>query len=369
MRHPILLSLSLQVVLALGCVVEAVGPGPSTTCGASGQACCGNACTAGLACVGGVCTVPATCGAAGAACCAGNVCGAGLACGTGGVCVAATTCGTAGAACCAGGVCGAGLACGAGNVCGAVVSGREPYTACTAGEACGGGTSCLPAMYTLSGNPGTLCSAACTSGPQCPPSSFFATYAPTCVVNAGTGQGLCYDTCLTNADCGGGTTCAQIPGTANRICVPPGGGAPVCGANGQPCCAGNACGAGLSCSAGLCRAVVANRQPYQKCDVGAGDVCGGGTACIPSIAQVSGKTRGSNCTVGCPSGLPNGCPGYVPGSPTPAVACANLTGNLAESQCFRLCTTQNDCLDYNTTCTAFMTTTGQVRLCVPVGPR
>lgn len=338
MRHPILLSLTLQCFLALSCVVETVGPGPST-CGASGQACCGNACTAGLACVGGVCTVPSA------------------------------TCGSAGAACCAGGVCGAGLACGAGNICGAVVSGREPYTACNAGDACGSGTSCQTAMYTLSGNPGTLCTAACTRGEQCPPSSFFATYLPTCVVSASTGQGLCYDTCLSDADCGGGTRCAMIPGTANRICVPPGTSAPVCGANGQPCCAGNACGAGLTCTAGVCRAVVANRQPYQKCDVGAGDVCGGGTACVPSIAQVMGKTRGSNCTVGCPSGQPTGCPGYVPGSPTPAVACANLTGNLAESQCFRLCATQNDCVDYNTTCTAFTTTTGQVRLCVPVGPR
>jgi len=335
MRQNLLLALALQGLLAIGCIVETTGP--ITTCGASGQACCAGGCNAGLACLSGVCTV-------------------------------ASACGAAGAPCCAGGVCGAGLACGAGGLCGVAVTARTPYETCAAGQLCGGGTTCQAAMYSLTGAPGTLCTAGCTSGAQCPASSFFATYLPTCVVSASTGQGLCYDTCVSDADCGGGTRCARIPGTANNICVPPGSGA-TCGATGQACCAGNACSPGLACTGGVCAAVTANRQPYQKCDVGAGDTCGGGTACVPSIAQVSGKTRGSACTVGCPSGQPTGCPGYVAGSATQTVACANLTGNVAEAQCFRLCATQNDCVDFNTTCTAFTTTTGEARLCVPVGPR
>ena len=97
---------------------------------------------------------------------------------------------------------------------------RGAYEACSAGDLCTSGTSCAQAMYSVSGSPGNLCTASCSAGPQCPVSPYFSAYLPTCVVNGSTGQGLCYDTCLSNADCGGGTQCALIAGTNNRICVP-----------------------------------------------------------------------------------------------------------------------------------------------------
>ena len=111
-----------------------------------------------------------------------------------------------------------------------------------------------------------------------------------------------------------------------------------------------------------------NRTAYQRCDP-AVDVCAAGTTCIASVAQVAGKNRGVSCTVTCPSGNASSCPGYVPGAATQRVECANFTGNLAQAQCFRLCTTQNDCASDNTTCTAFMMPTGQIRVCVPAGTR
>lgn len=249
---------------------------------------------------------------------------------------------------------------------------RGPYEACPNGESCSTGTACLPASFTLTGGIGALCSVNCNNGAQCPPSIYGSSNRPTCVVSASTGQGLCYDTCTNNSDCGIGTRCAQIPRTANFICVPVGGSssvAPVCGGNGQPCCTGSACSVGLVCNANVCGGPVPNRQAYQKCDVTAGDICGGGTNCIPSIAQITGKSRGSACTIGCPTGAATSCPGYAAGAPRQAVECVNLTGNLTEAQCFRLCETQNDCNAYNTTCTAFTMTKGVIRVCVPNGPR
>ncbi len=271
---------------------------------------------------------------------------------------------------------------------------RGVYEACASGQTCALGTSCVQAMYSLTGAAGTICSAACTNGAQCPVSPFGSAYAPTCVVSASAGQGLCYDTCASNVDCGTGTQCARIPGTTASICVPVGTGT-VCGGQGQTCCAGQTCAAGLLCTAGSCQTpppcggqgqaccagnvcnaglgcngttcAAANRQPYQKCDVTAGDVCGAGTVCIASTGQVSGKSRGSACTVVCGARGGSVCPGYAQ-NPN-AVACLNLTGNVAEAQCFRLCNTQTECADFNTTCTAFMAGGQMVRACVPVGPR
>ncbi len=98
---------------------------------------------------------------------------------------------------------------------------RGPYEACKAGDLCSSPTTCQTAMYSVSGAPGNLCTVTCSAGPQCPVSPYYSTYLPTCVVSASAGFGLCYDTCLTSADCGGGTVCALIPGTVNnRICVP-----------------------------------------------------------------------------------------------------------------------------------------------------
>ncbi len=97
---------------------------------------------------------------------------------------------------------------------------RQPYERCYSGDVCSGGTYCSQAMYSLTGTPGNLCTAGCTNAAQCPPSGYYAAYAPTCVVSLSAGSGLCYDSCVSNLDCGGGTVCAQVPGTTVRICVP-----------------------------------------------------------------------------------------------------------------------------------------------------
>ena len=103
---------------------------------------------------------------------------------------------------------------------------RYPYDRCYTGDACSGGTACLTAMYSVSGAPGSLCTAGCTSGTQCPVSSYYSKYAPTCVYNSTTRQGLCYNSCIGSGDCYFGTTCVAVPGTGVgpvplvRICVP-----------------------------------------------------------------------------------------------------------------------------------------------------
>lgn len=282
---------------------------------------------------------------------------------------------------------------------------RGPYEACKAGEACSNGTVCTSASYTSSGAPANFCSTNCTRGEQCPVSPYGSGYAPTCVVSVSAGTGLCYDSCTANIDCAVNTQCALVPGTgvgsvpAVRICVPTSTVSAACGATGQSCCAGNLCSSGLVCNAGVCAAPVAcggsgqaccagnacntglacnagvcttaatpNRTPYQKCAT-ATDVCGGGTSCVTSIAQAAGKTVGTFCTTACPGGLPSVCPGYVAGAATQTVTCLSL-GTPSAAQCFRLCSTQNDCASDNTTCTAFTTSGGgSVRVCVPVGPR
>jgi hypothetical protein len=304
---------------------------------------------------------------------------------------------------------------------------RSPYDSCTTGDACSGATRCLPATFTSNDGAASLCSAVCQVGEQCPPSSWGTGLPPTCVVRVGDRTGLCHDTCVTNFDCGVGTICKPIAGTTVSVCMPIGNGtAPVsCGASGQTCCAGGTCNAGLACGAGnvcgvpcggpgqaccagnACAAglacgtgnvcgvpcggagqaccagnactgglgcnsasvcAAANRTPYAKC-VATMDVCGGGTTCSLSTAQSAGKSRGSFCTALCGSAGDTVCPGYLPGAAMQTVVCANLTGNVAEAQCFRRCTSQNDCAGDATTCTSFPVATGALQICVPVGPR
>lgn len=282
---------------------------------------------------------------------------------------------------------------------------RGPYEGCKVGEACSNGTVCTAASFTSSGAPANFCSVNCTRGEQCPVSPYGSGYAPTCVVSASAGTGLCYDSCLSNIDCGVGTQCSLVPGTgvgtipAVRICVPTSTVSAACGAAGQSCCAGSVCATGLACNAGVCAApvacgaagqaccvgnvcngglacnggacaaaVTANRTPYQKCNT-ATDTCGGGSSCLTSIAMAAGKSLGTFCTVACPGGLPSVCPGYVAGAAQQTVTCLSLS-TPAQAQCFRLCNSQNDCTSDNTTCTMFASSTGgSVRVCVPVGPR
>ncbi len=275
-----------------------------------------------------------------------------------------------------------------------------PYEACKAGEACSNGTVCLSASYTSNGSPANYCSVNCTRGEQCPSSPYGSAYAPTCVVSASAGTGLCYDSCVSNFDCGTGTQCSLVPGTgvgtvpAVRICAPVGTGTTACGASGQTCCAGNTCISGLACNAGVCGAPVACgaagqaccagnacsgglvcgasgscvaasavRNPYQKCTPTT-EACSGGTTCQLSTGQAAGKSQGSFCTARCTSDAT--CPATPGGG---SAACLNLTGTSGSEQCFRRCNSTTDCASDNTTCTMFNTASGAVQVCVPVGPR
>ncbi len=253
---------------------------------------------------------------------------------------------------------------------------RGPYEGCQSGEACSNGSVCLPASYTSNGSPANFCSLSCTATEQCPLSPYGSGYAPTCVVSASAGGGLCYDGCVRDTDCGPGTRCGSITGrdmngqpVTAYLCMPLGTGTTACGGSGQACCASSLCGSGLVCTAGVCAAAVTpNRTPYQKCS--ATDVCATGTQCLTSIvAAGAAKAPGTSCTVACPSGLPSACPGYVPGAATQSVTCLSV-GTPAQSQCYRLCATQTDCTDFNTTCSAIPAAGGgTVRVCVAVGPR
>lgn len=282
---------------------------------------------------------------------------------------------------------------------------RGPYEGCKSGEACSNGTTCLPASYTSNGSPANFCSLSCTATEQCPLSPYGSGYAPTCVVSASAG-GLCYDGCTRDTDCGPGTRCGSITGRDMNgqvvtafLCMPLGTGTTACGASGQACCASSLCGSGLVCTAGVCAApvvcgaagqaccggttcntglacnagacavaVTPNRAAYAKCS--ATDVCATGTQCLTSIvAAGAAKTPGTSCTIACPGGLPSVCPGYVPGAATQSVTCLSV-GTPAQSQCYRLCATQTDCTDFNTTCSAIPAAGGgTVSVCVPVGPR
>lgn len=97
---------------------------------------------------------------------------------------------------------------------------RDAFEACAPGDGCPAGTACVAAACSLTGQTGYFCSTACTTTGQRPSSIFVLPYLPRCVVSAPGGAGLCYDGCVTSADCGGGTACAAVPDTSMRVCVP-----------------------------------------------------------------------------------------------------------------------------------------------------
>lgn len=101
-----------------------------------------------------------------------------------------------------------------------VDAGRAAYEGCNGGQSCGGGTVCTTVGYSNTGDSAYLCTVGCSVASSCPAVGVNSAYLPTCVVNATTGVGDCYDTCGSNIDCGLDTTCAAIPGTIARICVP-----------------------------------------------------------------------------------------------------------------------------------------------------
>ena len=220
------------------------------------------------------------------------------------------------------------------------VSTRSAYEGCTAGDSCGGGTLCTGASYTSNGLAGNLCTTTCSIGAVCPDFGTNSAYLPTCVVNGATGLGQCYDTCASDLDCGTGTQCAAIPGTANRICVP--------------------VGTGATTTPPLPVA-------YTNCSP-AGGACGNATVCSPSMFARVGAPQGNLCTVACTSGNAAMCTGYVPGAAIQAVECVAPAGNPANAQCMRLCNPANqnrDCAPYFTTCSSVQMAAGMLSVCVP----
>ena len=101
-----------------------------------------------------------------------------------------------------------------------VDAGRNAYEGCNGGQSCGNGTVCTTVQFSNTGGTGYLCSLGCSVASSCPDYGVNSAYLPTCVVNAATGAGDCYDTCGSNVDCGVGTQCAAIPGTLAQVCVP-----------------------------------------------------------------------------------------------------------------------------------------------------
>ncbi|MDB4932702.1 MAG: hypothetical protein JWM10_5186 [Myxococcaceae bacterium] len=216
-------------------------------------------------------------------------------------------------------------------------SSRNAYEGCTAGETCGGGTVCASASYTSNGLQGNVCTASCGSGSDCPAYGSGSAYLPTCVYNASTGVGQCYDTCASNLDCGTNTQCAVIPGTANRICVPVGTGVTIT----QP-----------------------PPAAYSSCTP-VGGVCQSGTTCSTSMFTRLGATTGNLCTLACTSGNAAMCPGYVPGAARQSVECAAPMGNPGQAQCVRLCTSDAECAPYFTRCAAVQMAAGTLSICLP----
>jgi hypothetical protein len=219
------------------------------------------------------------------------------------------------------------------------VASRSAYEGCTAGQTCGGGTLCSTAGFTT-GGAGSFCTTTCSVSTVCPDFGTNSVYLPTCVVNGSTGLGQCYDTCASNLDCGVGTQCAVIPGTANQICVPIGTGT-----------------------------VTPPPPPaaYTSCTP-AGGACGSGTTCAPAMFARSGAAQGNLCTISCTSGNAAMCPGYVPGAARQSVECVAPAGNPNLAQCMRLCNPANgnrDCAPYFTTCAAVAMAAGTINICVP----
>lgn len=202
---------------------------------------------------------------------------------------------------------------------------RGAYEACAPGESCLGGTTCVAANYTVAGTgAANLCTTTCTPGFACPASSFTSAFLPTCVLGP-SGVGQCYDTCASDADCGGGTRC----GLANtspptQICVPVGG-----GGGGGPITVGR----------------------YQRCD-GVTTICGGGSTC--QAANVT-PPMGSLCTVACTDAAP---------CVDPMSACIGAAGT-TQGQCLMSCTSPAGCpAGFN--CLQSNTIQGsQIGVCVP----
>lgn len=226
-----------------------------------------------------------------------------------------------------------------GGGCVVEVASRSAYEGCSAGQSCGGGTLCSSASFTT-GGVGYLCTTTCSIGTVCPDFGTNSAYLPTCVVNGATGLGQCYDTCATNFDCGVGTQCAVIPGTANQICVPIGTGGTV----NPPLPAA-----------------------YTACSNVSG-ACGSSTTCVPSMFTRAGAPQGNLCTIACTSGNAAMCPGYVPGAAIQSVECVAPMGNPNAAQCMRLCNPANanrDCAPYFSTCATVQMAAGPISVCVP----
>ncbi len=125
--------------------------------------------------------------------------------------------------------------------------------------------------------------------------------------------------CTTSSECASPGTC-QKSSTPSQDDICSNGMA--CGAQGQPCCGGNACNTGLACSGGTCQPCGGNGQaccPGNVCNFP--ETCSGGTCtCTPNT-----------CPPGACGTMPDGCGGTLNcGSCTPPQTCG---GGGVPNQC------------------------------------
>lgn len=186
---------------------------------------------------------------------------------------------------------------------------RGAYESCVSGNICLSGSSCLSAALTLSGTGAAMfCTSSCSTAMDCPDSTFTSDRPPACVVGA-SGQGQCFDTCVTDADCGTNTRCAVAPTRPPvQVCVPFGEGTPQvvtvarfgrCGEANQFCAAGSTCqgaivapGAGALCTS-LCNDVSPCADAMTAC-VGLPSTADG--QCLPTCGGGSPCAAGFTCT-------------------------------------------------------------------------
>jgi hypothetical protein len=139
---------------------------------------------------------------------------------------------------------------------------------------------------------------ACTTNAGCA-SGFCAI--PTDLPALGLAEGICSETCCSNADCGGaGFTCYPTPG--GNLCVPTGV-AKCSGACPTSCCGGSGCGGGEACGlpdGGATPYCYSFGGDQSICSFGTG---GGGDGCSLSTDCQSGLCLGSGacgtCTTPC----------------------------------------------------------------------
>lgn len=97
----------------------------------------------------------------------------------------------------------------------------QPYDSCNPGDTCAAGFTCASSTLPQYTYTGTFCTIGCASDTDC--QSAPAGFGSTCVLYAA-GQGQCYLTCSTNADCPYSQACGTyqdaFTGAAIGLCTP-----------------------------------------------------------------------------------------------------------------------------------------------------